>query len=80
MKEKVTLTLLLSPELYEKTKVVVQRKGTTFSGYVHEVLEEKLKEEERRILFDAFSLVAEDKEEIDVDYAFEAQREVVLKE
>jgi len=55
---------------------MVRKKGTNFSGYVCEVLEEKLKEEGKSTLFEAFSLVAED-EEVNVNYAFKAQREAI---
>ena len=40
---------------------------------------EKLTEEDRALLFEAFSLAADDAEEADVGYAQDAQREVVLK-
>ncbi len=74
MSEKVALTLRLPSDLYRKTKIIAQKKGKSFTGYIRELLEEKLKEEEKKELFDAFSLVAEDIEEVDVDYAFEAQK------
>ena len=79
MNKKIALTLRLPIELYEKTKIIAQKERKSFTGYVRELLEEKVKEEEKKALFDAFSLVAEDIDDVDVDYAFEAQREVVLK-
>ncbi len=79
MNNKIALTLRLPVELYKKIKMIAQGKGKSFTGYIRELLEEKLKEEEKKALFDAFSLVAEDTEEVNVDYAFEAQKEVVLK-
>ena len=78
--KKVALTLRLPPEIYEGAKEMAKEKGKSFSCYMRELLEEKLKEERRKRLFDSFSLVAEDAEEVDVEYAFEAQRRVVLGE
>jgi len=78
--KRVALTLRLSPEIYEGTKQMAKEKGKSFSGYIRELLEERLKEERKKKLFDAFSLVAEDTEGVDVEYAFEAQRRVVLEE
>ncbi len=77
--EKIALTLRLPSDLYKEAKKIAKEKGKSFSGFLRELLEERLKEEKNRILFNAFSLVAEDKEEIDVEYAFEAQREVVVQ-
>ena len=77
---KVALTLRLPPEIYEGAKEVAKNEGKSFSCYIQELLEERLKEERRKRLFDAFSLVAEDEEEVDVEYAFEAQKRVVLEE
>jgi len=78
--KKVALTLRLPPEIYKGAKEMAKERGKSFSGYICELLEERLREERGRRLFDAFSMVAEDTEEVDVEYAFEAQRQVVLKE
>ncbi len=77
--EKTALTLRLPSDLYKEAKNIAKKKGKTFSGFLRELLEERLKEEKNKILFEAFSRVADDKEEIDVEYALEAQREVVIK-
>jgi predicted CopG family antitoxin len=79
MNKKIALTLRLPIELYERAKIISQKEKKSFSGYIRELLEKKVKEEEKKALFDAFSLVAEDMDDVDVAYAFEAQREVVLK-
>ena len=77
---KVALTLRLPPEIYEGVKEMAQKEGKSISGCIGEFLEEKLREKRRKRLFDAFSLVAEDEKESDVEYAFEAQKGVVLGE
>ena len=79
MNKKIALTLRFPIELYERAKIISQKEKKSFSGYIRELLEKKVKEEEKKALFDAFSLVAEDMDDVDIAYAFEAQREVVLK-
>jgi predicted DNA-binding protein len=79
MKKKIALTLRLPIDLYERVKIIAQKEKKSFTGYICELLEEKIKEEEKKALFDAFSLVAEDIDDVDIAYAFEAQREVIFK-
>ncbi len=76
---KKALTLRLPYDLYEETKKIAEKKGKSYTAFILELLEEKLKEEKKKSLFDAFTLVAKDIEEADVEYAFESQREVVVK-
>ncbi|GAB6163081.1 hypothetical protein JCM12298_22410 [Desulfothermus naphthae] len=38
-----------------------------------------MKDEKKKSLFDAFTLVGKDIEEADVEYAFEVQREVLVE-
>jgi predicted CopG family antitoxin len=79
MKQNVTLTLRLSPELYQEAKRVAQEEGESFSAFLRRLLADKLRKEREKMLFNSFSLVAEHTEEADGDYAFQAQREVILK-
>jgi len=76
---KKALTLRLPYDLYEETKKIAEKKGKSYTAFILELLEEKLKEEKKKSLFNAFTLVAKDIEEADVEYAFESQREVVVK-
>ncbi|MBW2040288.1 MAG: toxin-antitoxin system HicB family antitoxin [Deltaproteobacteria bacterium] len=77
MKQNITLTLRLPPELYQEAKRVAQEEGESFNAFFRRLLAEKLRKVEEKRLFDFFSLVAEHSEETDVDYAFQAQREVI---
>jgi hypothetical protein len=79
MKQSVTLTLRLPPELYREAKGVAQEKGVSFSAFLRRLLTDKLRTENEKRLFNSFSLVAEHTAEADVDYAFQAQREVILE-
>ena len=74
--KKIALTLRLPSDMYEEVKGIANRKGKSFSGYIRELLEKILKEEKKKMLFDAFSQIGND----DVEYAFEAQKEVMLKD
>jgi hypothetical protein len=65
--------------MYERVKMASRREGRSITAFVQEAVTEKLTEEDRAPLFEAFSLVAEDAEEADVRYAQDAQKEVVLK-
>ncbi|GAB6162123.1 hypothetical protein JCM12298_12820 [Desulfothermus naphthae] len=76
---KKALTLRLPYDLYEETKKIAEKKRKSYTAFILELLEEKLKEERKKSLFDAFTLVAKDIEEADVEYAFASQREVVVK-
>jgi len=78
--KKIALTLRLPEDIYKEAKQIATERGESFSSFVRNVLKEKLKEERKKKLFEAFSLVAEDKEEANVEYAFEAQRQVVVEE
>ncbi len=77
--DKMALTLRLPSDIYEEAKNIAKKRGKSFTGFIREILEERIKEEKNKMLFNAFSQVAENKEEIDVEYAFEAQKEVVIQ-
>jgi len=76
---KKALTLRLPYDLYEESKKIAEKKGKSYTAFILEILKEKLKDEKKKSLFDAFTLVAKDREETDVEYAFESQREVVVE-
>ena len=76
---KKVLTLRLPYELYEESKKIAEKRGKSYTAFILEILGEKLKDEKKKSLFDAFTLVGKDIEEADVEYAFEVQREVVVE-
>lgn len=79
MKHGVALTLRLNSELYEKAKKIAKDERESFTRFVQTALEERLKREERKRLFNAFTQAAEDKKESDMDFAFASQQELALK-
>lgn len=73
----VALTLRLEEELYNRAKRVAQAQKRSFTAFVQAALADVLKKEEKKTLYDAFSLVGEDHDQTDVAYALDAQREVI---
>ena len=72
-----SITLRLEPELYDKIKSLASREKSSFNNFVASLIIEKLKENEKKELFDDFSLVGEDSCS-NVEYAINAQKEVIL--
>jgi predicted DNA-binding ribbon-helix-helix protein len=77
MRHGAALTLRLDEELYTKVKELAQVKKTSITALIQGVLSEALRNEEKRALYDAFTLVGQDQEDADVEFALSAQREVV---
>ena len=73
----VALTLRLEEDIYQRVKEVAHARKTSFTAFVQGVLADVLKSEEKKSLYDAFSLVGQDHDAADVEFAFNAQREVV---
>ncbi|MGA7878864.1 MAG: hypothetical protein WCA08_24605 [Desulfoferrobacter sp.] len=80
MKRKVAFTLRFDPDLYERVKKASRRNGRSVTAFVQDAVAGKLKEEEAASLYQAFSIVGEDAVEADVEFAREAQREVVSED
>lgn len=79
MRHAVALTLRLNSEVYEKAKKIAKAEGESFTRFVQAAIEERLKREERKKLFNAFTQVSEDEKEADMNYAFASQQELALK-
>lgn len=74
MKNTVSFTVRIPIPLHKKVKETLKRKNKSLNAVVKELMQEWLKKEQEKELFEAFSIVGEE----NVDYAVEAQREVVL--
>jgi predicted DNA-binding protein len=79
MKRQIPFTLRFDEDLYDRVKVISRREGRTITAFVQEAVAKRLEEEEAAVLFEAFTLVGEDLDEAGVEFACDAQREVVLK-
>ncbi len=80
MKSQVAFTLRFDPGVYERVKTVSRSKGWSVSGFVHDAVARKLAEEDDALLFRAFTIVGEDANVADVEFANNAQEEAVLKD
>jgi predicted DNA-binding protein len=80
MKRQIAFTLRFDPMLYERIKAVSECSGQSVTSFVQEAVARKLREEDTAALFDAFTLVGEDSEETNVEFACDAQREAALKD
>jgi hypothetical protein len=79
MKKQHALTLRFEPELYRRVKMACQRRGGSVTAFVQEAVARKLAEEDAALLVEAFTLVGEDAHQANIEFAQDAQREVVLK-
>ncbi len=75
--QKKAMTVRLPLDLYRATARMAKRRGISMSGFVQQSLRDALAHEERRQLYEAFGRVAGSTDETDVEFAFDAQAEVV---
>jgi hypothetical protein len=74
----IAFTLRFDPTTYERVKTASRREGRSITAFVQQAVADKLEEEERAVLFDAFGSVGDDADEASVEYARDAQLEVTL--
>ncbi len=75
-----TFTVRLPENLYRSAKVLAGRRRQSMNHFIRESLERALREEQERGLEQAFALLARSPDECDVEFAFEAQSEVVRRD
>lgn len=75
-----SLTVRLRPTLYEAATSLAKRRRLSLNALIQESLEEILRIEEEREMYEAATLLGEDPDECDVEYAFAAQAEVALRD
>lgn len=75
--KKKAMTVRLPLDLYRASARIAKHRQVSLSGLVQQSLEATLDSERRTQLFEAFSRVAAIPDESDVDFAFDAQAEVV---
>lgn len=73
------LSLRVPDDLYEEAKTITRRRRISFNALVEETLRKEIAAEQEREMYEAASLLAEDAES-NVDFAFFAQFEVVLRD
>lgn len=73
------MTIRVPAELYQVSRQIARRRQISLNQLVQECLQELARAEEDRELYEAFSLVGRmDPQEAGAEFAWAAQREVVL--
>ncbi|WP_309685332.1 toxin-antitoxin system HicB family antitoxin [Armatimonas sp.] len=75
-----SFTVRLPVELYEASTAIAQERRVSMNALIQERLVSLVREEGQKQLYDAFSLIAEDEEEMSVAFAEEAQAEVLSRD
>jgi Arc/MetJ-type ribon-helix-helix transcriptional regulator len=75
--QKKAMTVRIPLDLYHGAAEIARRRRTSMSNLVRQSLQETLEHDRRRRLYEAFTRVAEDAHDADVEFAFDAQAEVV---
>jgi hypothetical protein len=75
-----SLTVRLPQDLYESATELAKKRCLSLNALIQQSLAAVVKEEEDRELYEAFELLGQYPEECDVEYAFAAQAEVVLRD
>jgi hypothetical protein len=76
-KTRTPLTVRLPQPLYEASKEAARRRKISLSRFIHDCLAGAIREETRRRLHDAFGEVGADAAGSEVEFAREAQAEVI---
>lgn len=74
------LTVRLPSDLYLAAKGVAGKRRKSMNLLIQESLQRSVEAEEQEELQRGFQVLSESPEECDVEYAFEAQREVILRD
>jgi len=72
------VSIRLPRGLYQRSREIAAKRGTSMNALVQEGLQMIVRNEQEKALYDSFTLLGKDAQEASVDFAFEAQSEVVL--
>ncbi|MBI3947893.1 MAG: hypothetical protein HY321_18380 [Armatimonadetes bacterium] len=73
-----TISIRLPADICHSSRELAKRRGISLSALVQESLKAAVDEEEDQRFYDSFTLLGQDMEMSDVEYALPAQREVML--
>ncbi len=76
MKSTVGFTVRIPSSLHRRIKKVLKKEKRSLNSIVGELIEEWLRKEQEKELFEAFGKAGDE----DVEYAFDAQKEVALSD
>ena len=71
-------SLRLPDDLFEQLAPLVRRRGTTLNAFVTDIIRRTVQEEQDREMYEAGTILGKDADS-EVDFAFYAQSDVVLK-
>ncbi len=74
------LTVRLPQDLYLAAKGIAARRRKSMNLLIQESVQHSVESEEQEELRRSFELLSESPDQCSVDYAFEAQREVILSD
>ncbi len=72
------ITLRLPPDLHAAVTQAARSRSQSVNAYIQHGLEELVRVEEEKARYAAYTLLGQDVEECDVEYAIHAQAEVML--
>lgn len=75
-----TISVRLPEELHRKSREIAKRRNLSLNTLVQESLAAAIQAEEDLLFYESFTLLGQDAEMCDVEYALPAQREVMLRE
>ena len=75
-----TLTIRLTPHLFEAAQDVAKRRDVSLNALVSESLEAAIRYSQERARFEEYTLLGQDMEGCDVTYALAAQTEVMTSD
>jgi hypothetical protein len=71
------LTIRLPFDLYEESREIAQEHKVSINMLILDCLRRSVQERAEKKLYEAFSIIAEDPEEANVEFAMAAQQEVI---
>lgn len=74
-----SLTVRIPPHVYELSRQIAHKRETSLNALIQQSLEALIRAEEEQASYDAYTLLGQDAEECDVEYAIHAQAEVMLR-
>lgn len=77
MRNMAGFTVRIPASLHKKAKEISKKENKSLNEVIRELIKEWLKKEEEKSLFEAFSAVGGEE---DVEYALDAQKEVILSD
>ncbi len=73
-----TVSLRLPADLHRRSSAIAKQRGMSLNALTRQALLHLIEEEEKKALFDSFTMLGDNAEISDVEFAIYAQAEVML--